>query len=609
MRTPHLVAAVAAALMLVGIVTPPPAAAECSIPDPWPQMREAAPSARRVVIGTVRDAEVERRRPTDRREVTGFMLEVSDDVKGSGPASIRLPAVATDTGCIGSRLWVREGDRIAVAFGGRAKGIAGPVSAVAFMGDEPGRVRGRPNHPMSMMEVVTAPQVRQLAQLPVGPLLYFVADDGRGPALWRSDGTTQGTGIVVRPGGAGPREPRGLVTDGRYLYFSAADRQHGRELWISDGSAAGTRLLRDIRPGPKGSDPDGLSAAWRDVAFAADDGTHGREPWSVSGWNGRVRMVRDVNRTPDRSASSDPIEIASLEGEVVASLDDGIHGREPWGYDARRVFDLLPGAAGSEPHAFVDGWYTWLVADAPGGTDVLYACEQDCGHPVRISSEGRLVAGVTALAAAVDYAYFVAADASGDPALGRAQLEWQDFRRGSPDGADAATTILPAPPPSADPPVEGPISGLTLRGDRLYLVVDDAASGTELWTSDGTPDGTAPVLDLADADLDPRDLVVVGPALWFSADPDDGTGREPWLSDGTAEGTRPLADIRPDGGSDPADFLGFRGQVVFTADDGRHGREVWLSDRTTSGTRLLLDIHPGPAGSEPFGFVVLGRTE
>jgi hypothetical protein len=119
------------AISTLGIVAPSPAAAECSISDPWPQMREAAPSARRVVIGTVRDVEVERRRPTDRREVTGFTLEVTDDVKGSGPASIRLPAVATDGGCIGSRLWVRDGERIAVAFGGRAKGIAGPVSAVA----------------------------------------------------------------------------------------------------------------------------------------------------------------------------------------------------------------------------------------------------------------------------------------------------------------------------------------------------------------------------------------------------------------------------------------------------------------------------------------------
>ena len=65
----------------------------------------------------------------------------------------------------------------------------------------------------------------------------------------------------------------------------------------------------------------------------------------------------------------------------------------------------------------------------------------------------------------------------------------------------------------------------------------------------------------------------------------------------------------PTASSDPADFLGFRGHLVFTADDGRHGRELWLSDRTTPGTRLLLDIRPGPAGSEPFGYVVLGRTE
>ena len=594
------------AVAAVGIVEPPRATAECSRLDYWPRMREAAPSARRVVIGTVSDVEVERRRPGDAREVTSFTLEVTKDVKGSGPRSIRLPGVVTNEGCITSRLWVRDGERIAVAFGGRAKSIAGPVSAVAFVGDEPGRARRRTFHEMPMMERVTERQLRQLARLPVGPLLFFIADDGRGPALWRSDGTKRGTHIVVRPRGTGPLEPRDLVTDGGLLYFSASDRRHGRELWVSDGSAAGTRMLRDIRPGPTGSEPDGLSVAWEDVVFAADDGKHGREPWYLSSWTGRAKLARDMNRVPDRSASSNPTEITPQDLGFIASLDDGVHGREPWQFFRRTVFDLFPGEEGSDPTEFTDGWDTWFVADAPDGSDVLHACEEECSQPVRIAADDELVSGVRELAVAADQVYFIAQGRSGEPVLGRAQSDWQYSNRDKIETKDAASFVMPAPPPSTEPPLEGPLSQLVTLRDQLYLVVDEAATGTELWRSDGTAAGTVPVLDLPDADLDPRDLVAVGKYIWFSADADDGTGREPWLSDGTADGTRLVNDLAPDGASDPGDFIGFRGRVAFIADDGEHGRELWLSDGRKKGTRLVLDIRPGPAGSVPTDLLVLG---
>lgn len=584
----------------VGFTSASPVVAECPSHDPWPRMREAAPSAKRVVIGTVREATTEQLWEGGPRASTDIRLEVTEHVKGGGADLIDLGAVTTKGNCITSRLWVKEGDRIAVAFGGRADGIAGPVSSVAFVGREPRRSNGR------SMERVSVKQVRQLAALPAGPLLFFVADDGGGRVLWRTDGTKRGTAIVARPRRGGPTEPRDLVAAGGLLYFSAADPEHGREIWVSDGSEVGTRLLKDIRPGPEGSDPAGLITGFG-VEFAADDGIHGRELWRSEPLSGRTRLVLDMNQVPDPRASSDPAEGVSDGWQPFFSVDDGVHGREPWYVENTGVDDVMPGPIGSEPRDFTPvEWTTWFVADAPDAARTLHACEDGCSVPSRIAVDGDPVTGVTELAAAGQAAYFVATDADERPFLGRATQTWDGTRWDDPIRTrDAATRVMTAPPPSADPPLHGSFGHLTEWRGELALVVDEVATGTELWVSDGTAAGTAIVLDVPAGDLDPRELAPVGNWLWLSADADDGRGREPWISDGTAQGTRAVADIASGGGSDPVDFMGFRRMVVFSADDGIHGRELRTADRAGARAKVLLDINPGPIGSSPSDLTVL----
>lgn len=79
-----------------------------------------------------------------------------------------------------------------------------------------------------------------------------MADDGgAGAELWKSDGTQAGTVLVkdIRPGPGGSN-PEGLVNVNGVLFFRANDGVNGYELWKSDGTKTGTVLVRDIRPGP-----------------------------------------------------------------------------------------------------------------------------------------------------------------------------------------------------------------------------------------------------------------------------------------------------------------------------------------------------------------------
>src|SRR6185295_4249484 len=80
-------------------------------------------------------------------------------------------------------------------------------------------------------------------------------------------------------------------------------------------------------------------------------------------------------------------------------------------------------------------------------------------------------------------------------------------------------------------------------GSTVYFVSKDAATGFELWKSDGTPTGTLIVKDIVPGPESATisNLVAVGNRVFFQTE-DGETGYRLWCSDGTAEGTVPIHD-------------------------------------------------------------------
>jgi len=144
---------------------------------------------------------------------------------------------------------------------------------------------------------------------------------------------------------------------------------------------------------------------------------------------------------------------------------------------------------------------------------------------------------------------------------------------------------------------------------RLYFTGNAVGSGTELWTSDGTASGTTLVEDVnAIETSSPLPLAAFDlagtPRLFLGLD-DGATGREPWASDATAAGTFLLSDISS---TNPGSVVqANRNDLVISAfgkyfmalSDGRINQELWVSDGTTAGTTLFADISPGLNGSFP----------
>lgn len=148
------------------------------------------------------------------------------------------------------------------------------------------------------------------------------------------------------------------------------------------------------------------------------------------------------------------------------------------------------------------------------------------------------------------------------------------------------------------------------------------------WRSDGTPGGTSQLVVNVSGPFgsssmaNPHNQVVIGGQMYFSANLSSGilasTGSELWLSDGTVDGTQLIKDIDPATGtnglglpfaysSDPSGFVNLGGLVYFAATTSQdHGRELWRTDGTAAGTVLVADIVAGLGSSSPSRLTVAG---
>jgi len=259
---------------------------------------------------------------------------------------------------------------------------------------------------------------------------FFSYDDGiHGRELWCANDDGEPWMVAdINPGPNGSNPRRFFVRQDGTMFFAATTEETGEELWhcSTDHPQANVRLVRDILPGPMGSEPQVL-CDWQSVALLyATTLTHGRELWATNAREAQTAIVADLAPGTNWSQPMDPgftnegryVYVRSFtgDGQFTVQYDfetnstkriaecDGSwysifkgklyydfptseHGRELWCYDpeidkAELLIDILPGAGSGNPSGFfvhdglmffqattdTDGAELWVTDGTKAGT-------------------------------------------------------------------------------------------------------------------------------------------------------------------------------------------------------------------------------------------------
>lgn len=465
-------------------------------------------------------------------------------------------------------------------------------------------------------------------------LACYTLDSERQAELWLTEGSPATTShravgeALDAIGASTPMTVLGNAPEGMYLQAEPSGAPGG--LWLSNGTGAGTRLVLD------------RTAISGDVFAVAPTGgvtyflVHGSSTcgvWALPAAGGEPRCVAttrfvgvettihqgqlyffgdgSVFRTQGLSS---PIELSSnLQPRALVSTSRGVFvlGESSLGSTdgtvagSRVIFDL-PGQTRS---IAAIGDQLYLTVDRAGGEEPSALWTSDgSGSGTRMLAPLPVDRTPGPLRAAGGRLFLLVAS----PDL------WEELWTLDPRASQPSWRLVRRL-------VRNPFSGATdsdleVLGSRILFAANDSTLGAELWVSDGTEEGTLPLIDLWPGRLGsrPQDLTWLGGGLMAFSAADPAHGRELWLTDGTVDGTRRLADLAPGRRSSiPQHFVLREGKVFFSASDGAHGRELftvplsglpdaeneppfgpWLSSPSVPGFRFKVRIGdaPGVAG-------------
>jgi ELWxxDGT repeat protein len=362
---------------------------------------------------------------------------------------------------------------------------------------------------------------------PVGSVVYFAVEQPR-RQLWKSDGTAAGTvlvrdfGPMLEPGGpAGSGTLDRLTAVGQRLFFSAHDPVHGREPWTSDGTEAGTRLVADLHPGPTGSWIDTITDFRQEAFFNVYMGD--ASDFALYRSDGSAAGTREVFRF------SDFLSPLSVGARLLVGTPHDVFASDGTQRGTVLLQPFNPGRTLQHRHMRVNGGHAFFalwddLMLSIGAGSQLWKSDGTSRGTVRIKDlERELIWDATLTAVGPNVFFMTSPWPAGHPMSPKTL--WKS------DGTEAGTVPLGPIATGSSMSVEGTHDRLFI--DLWHVEADGSSVGAQLWTSDGTVEGTR----LLRRFFLIVDMETVGGAVYFLAKTDPQASFDLWKSDGTEEGT------------------------------------------------------------------------
>ena len=414
-----------------------------------------------------------------------------------------------------------------------------------------------------------------------GGKLYFTADAGGfGNELWVTDGSVAGTHLVkdLNPGIAssievGPNPPTpGFFADvNGTLYFTAVDDTGQEQLYRTDGTEAGT-----VRIDFPATNPQSLTNIGGTLYFGAQgaQGPNGDgELWKSDGTDAGTVLVKQIDPPP--YGALDPGPFTDVNGTAFFWNDaDGVH--TLWKSDGTPAgTKIVPGAPAGGGPLVAFGGKAYFLDGEPGAahTRTWTLWETDGTSSAEVGPVGHTDFGQSPA---------MPVNLNGTLYFGVGFKLWRS------EGTAAGTNVVYD---FSEPNAAVIDSPLTNVAGKLFFSISEPQNGQltlQLWETDGTTNGTVPLVDGIGIVGSPT--AVDGKLFFLQADRvgNNYVGFDLWASDGTQQGTVDLGPAPPS-----LSVAGFDHRLFFSQTSASTGTQLWSSDGTVAGTGLFDDLTPG----------------
>lgn len=383
------------------------------------------------------------------------------------------------------------------------------------------------------------------AMVEVNNTFFFNADDGSGYELWKTDGTPEGTAMVkdICPVKAqyGPSE---FTEVNGILYFAMEDSAaKSQSLWRSDGTALGTWKVKDFGDVTRLRWFTNFGGSLVFGRYTWSDDQSWTELWKTDGTPEGTCVITDADSSNPYTVSGDLLYFFNFVGET-------------YGYEALWRTDSTPNGS-ILIKSRVGREFTTAAPSIPRMVDLngtlffssfngLWQTDGSVAGTVKLATLDSPVFAMVALGDSV-YLFAFTGVCKYSSSAGLEQIS----------------------------PVMASLNGVF--NDRIYFTAS-ADSSYELWSSDGTTQGTAPLRDISTGSELPLGpgaaFQAVGDFVFFGAKRSGDTTRRLWMTDGTNRNTVLVCDL-----ADPVPLYATSNKLFFTAigEDGS-GTELYFID-------------------------------